>query len=38
VSLWYMKDITAMRDNLKNFKPFPGGGYEGINNAYIASK
>ncbi len=38
VSLWYMKDITAMRDRLRNFKPFPGGGYEGINKAYIVNK
>ena len=38
VSLWYMKDITAMRDRLRNFKPFPGGGYEGINKAFIANK
>lgn len=37
VSLWYMKDITAMRDNLKNFNPFPGGGYEGINKAYLTT-
>ncbi len=33
VSLWYMKDITAMRDRLRDFKPFPGGGYEGLEKA-----
>jgi peptide/nickel transport system substrate-binding protein len=38
VSLWYMKDITAMRDRVKGFKPFPGGGYEGINKAYMVNK
>ncbi len=38
VSLWYMKDITAMRDRLNNFTPFPGGGYVGINKAYIVNK
>lgn len=35
VSLWYMKDITAMRDRVRGFRPFPGGGYRGINKAYI---
>ena len=38
VSLWYMKDITAMRDRLHNFNPFPGGGYEGVNKAYIGNR
>lgn len=35
VSLWYMKDITAMRDRVRNFTPFPGGGYKGLEKAYI---
>lgn len=30
VSLWYMKDITAMRDRVRGFRPFPGGGYKGL--------
>jgi peptide/nickel transport system substrate-binding protein len=38
VSLWYMDDITAMRDRVKGFRPFPGGGYEGINKAYMVNK
>ncbi|MGC9027954.1 MAG: ABC transporter substrate-binding protein [bacterium] len=37
ISLWYMKDITAMQKRLKGFEPFPGGGYEGINNAYLVN-
>ncbi len=35
VSLWYMKDITAIRDRVHNFEPFPGGGYTGIEKAYL---
>ncbi len=38
VSLWYMKDITAMRDRVRGFRPYPGGGYQGINKAYIGQE
>ncbi len=38
VSLWYMKDVTAMRDRVRGFEPFPGGGYTGIEKAHLAAR
>ncbi len=36
VSLWYMDDITVMNRRLHNFIPRRGGGYDGIEKAYLS--
>ncbi|MCL4558630.1 MAG: ABC transporter substrate-binding protein [Deltaproteobacteria bacterium] len=37
ISLWYMNDVTALRDRVHGFEPFPGGGYIGIEKAFIGA-